>query len=78
MPSPVLILRHGGRISNFQSYELTFNPIIGVQPGCADDLQELLEGTFLGCLRVEVCESIRRQLDFAEYCVIDADYAVVF
>jgi hypothetical protein len=79
MSSPVLILRrqHGSR-SIFHSHELTLNPIIGVQPGCADDLQGLLEGAFLGCLRPELFEPIRRQLNFAGCCIIDADHAVSF
>jgi len=79
MSFPVLIFRYKrGTISIFTSLELTLYPIIGVQPGWADDLEALLVGTFLNCLRPEFFELISRQLDLAGYCIINADLALSF
>jgi hypothetical protein len=75
MSSPVLILRREYRgTSIFHSRELTMSPIVGVKPGFADSLVDLLVGTFVGCLPLELFEPIRRQLDFTGYCIVDAAY----
>jgi hypothetical protein len=78
MPSPILIIRRqqSGK-SIFRSRKLTSNPIIGVQSGYADTLRDLLKNTFQECLRPEFFEAIRRELDLANCCIVDADQAMV-
>jgi hypothetical protein len=73
MSTPVLILLREYRgISIFHSYRLTMNPIVDVEPGFADSLSDLLEGTFQGCLPPELFDPIRRHLDLSGRCIVDA------